>query len=365
MTSPRVAFVAFWFLLSGCTAAPRQRDEPPPITIAYRSTVLLAAAARDQHETPFTVAGLSGIAWLDDENFLAVMDNSDKIVKLRVKLAPDARIEAAVITGGLTVAENRDFEGIVYTGPARHSVLLAYEGLSTKPPATKIDDFPGIREYSLDDGRLLQALPTPLIFAWRRGNLAFESLGQSPDGRELWTANEEALTCDGPAASGSGPNTVRLVRYVRQGDTYAPVAQYAYDVEPWHQSPFGKTASPQHRSGLSDLVCLPDGRLLALERSFVYHGLLSSFETRIYEVDIHGATDVSSLTEGLAGKIYKPARKRLLWSGPLANLEGLCLGPRLPSGRGSLLGVTDNNGILPQTLVSFEIAGVFVTPARR
>lgn len=66
--------------------------------------------------------------------------------------------------------------------------------------------------------------------------------------------------------------------------------------------------------GLSELLALPDGRLLALERSGADLGTPTwAFAAKLYEVDVSGATDVNgraALTDA-DGK-YEPAAKRLV-----------------------------------------------------
>jgi len=110
------------------------------------------------------------------------------------------------------------------------------------------------------------------------------------------------------------------------------------------------------RSGLVDLVALPDGRLLAMERSLA--ATFPPFQSRIYEVDFSNATDVSALP-GLIGQTYTPVTKTLLWSGTANNLEGLCLGPKLSNGNWALLGVVDDADPLSNsTVVAFELSGV-------
>ena len=331
------------------------------IIVSYRSTVVLTNTTTDQHGKPFQVQGLSGITYLGNDNYLSEMDNSDKIVRLHVAVEPNGEINTAKITGGLTIAENRDFEGIAYTGRERNSVLLAYEGTSQQPPAKTVDDFPGVREYSLADGSLIQALPVPPIFAYRRPNLAFESMALAPDHSELWTGNEESLTLDGPGSSRDAPNTIRLLRFARDGDSYIPTHPPRLRGGPLPRWPAGKPK--QMFSGLSEMVELPDGRILTLERSFIMVGIIPSFQTRIYEVDFTGATDVSRFTGGLIGQTYNLVCKRLLWKGSVMNLEGLCIGSTLRNGHHLLLGVTDNNGMVPQTLVSFEMVVTKKTPS--
>ncbi len=115
-------------------------------------------------------------------------------------------------------------------------------------------------------------------------------------------------------------------------------------------------------NGLSELVELPDGTLLALERSAIVG--LPPLETRIYQVDFTGATDISrgKLAKGLIGQMYTPVKKTLLFDSKEPdnsigeNLEGLCLGPKLADGNWALLGVVDNGDpVSKNTLVSFEL----------
>jgi hypothetical protein len=119
---------------------------------------------------------------------------------------------------------------------------------------------------------------------------------------------------------------------------------------------------------LSDLVALPDGSLLALERSLgLIGGFLPNYQTRIYRVTFDGATDISvaPFDTGLSGQSYTPATKTLLWSGQAGggfgqNLEGLSLGPVLPDGSWSLVGVVDDGGVddpaSENTVVAFRLA---------
>jgi len=358
------AFFLFLLFASSLRADPVTVPATHPsaaadITLAYRTTLLLPETARDQHNAEFRVAGLSGITFQSGDaaasEFLAVMDNSDRVVRLRVKFADDAKITAAEFTGGVKLSERRDFEGIALGDAASNSVFLSYEGVPSSPPATKPNEFPGIGEYSLADGKLLRTLPLPGVFANRRGNFGFEALTRSADGRSIWTGNEEALTVDGPASSANEPTTVRLLHYVRDGAAgeYRAAAQCAYRVSAWHASILGSGESGSV-SGLVDLVALPDGRVLALERSFVKKRIAGGLDSRLYVLDFAGATDVSAF-DALKGREFTPVTKHLLWSGNLGNMEGLALGPKLPSGKFVLLGVTDNNGIVGQTVVSFEM----------
>ena len=312
------------------------------LEVAFRNGVNLATTTTDQHGQAFTVVGLSGIVRISGDFYIAVMDNSNTLVFLTISLAADGSINSAVITSGFALSESRDFEDIALTG--HNSVLLAEEGT------------PSICEYSLTDGALLQQLPTPPVFLTRRDNFGFESLSRSASGAALWTANEEALSADGPLSTQSIGTTIRLVRYEAAGGSYAPGAQFAYQCQPLHGA-----AITGSRSGVSQLLILPGGRLISLERSFAFGATF--FQTRIYEVTTAGATDVRSFPTLSSGG-YTPASKRLLYSGNLNNLEGLALGPQLPNGHWALIGIVDDGDPISVNRVnSFELSGPVGGPA--
>ncbi|HEY2882681.1 MAG TPA: esterase-like activity of phytase family protein [Pirellulales bacterium] len=322
------------------------------LELNYRGKIRLETdSAIDQRGTAFKIVGLSGVAYCGGDDFISVMDNSNRLVKLKVTFNPDGSIKTRSVAGGHTITESRDYEGIAYTGPERNSVFISNE--ATPPP-------PPLYEYNLDaSGSLLQTVKMPAVFMGQVDNRGLESLTRRADGKEMWTANEEALTGDGPTATATTGTVVRLVRMAVDGNHVTPSQEYAYLVDPIHAG-IGKPFC----SGLSDLLVLPDGTLLTLERSAMEG--LPVFETRIYQVDFAGATDISqgALAEGLLGKNYTPVKKTLLFSTANSevgnrineNLEGLCLGPKLSEGHWAVLGVVDSGDPLSKnTLVSFEL----------
>jgi Esterase-like activity of phytase len=322
-------------------------DQSKTYSLDYRGKVQLGTdKATDQNGAKFTITGMSGIAYGFENHYVVVMDNSNRLVFLKITFKDDGTIDQASVTGGHTVPTSRDYEGVAYTGQERNSVFLSSE--ETPPP-------PAVYEYSLDkSAKLLQTVGMPAVFKTQVDNRGLESLTRRPDGKEMWTANEEALTADGPVSSQTTGTVVRLVRLNVQGDKVTPAQEYAYIVEPTHRG-VGQPVC----SGLSDLVELPDGTLLTLERSAMEG--LPIFETRIYQVDFTGATDISQgdLAHGLKGQTYTPVGKKQLFASSRIgeNLEGLCLGPKLPNGNQLLVGVVDNGDpVSKNTVVSFELA---------
>lgn len=174
----------------------------------------------------------------------------------------------------------------------------------------------------------------------------------------MWTANEEALSIDGPVATQAAGTVVRLQRIDDGGTSTSLGPSFAYQVKPIH------AGSSPDRSGLSDMAMLPDDTLVTLERSYNPGGF-PLFRSSIYQVNFAGATDIggAAFNSGLVGKTYTPVGKTLLWSGAVGgiagsgnNIEGLALGPSLTNGKWLLVGVADNAGIGPTMIVSFELA---------
>lgn len=336
-----------WIALSAAalSATPGLAPAAPPLAVVHRGGIDLAqGAATDQFGAVFTIAGLSGVTQLPDGRYAAIMDNSDKVVFLSVSLSPTGTPTAVSVVGGLRLAGVFDHEDIAWAG----SALQAW---------ASEEQTPAVRRYDLADGSGGAALPTAAPFLSIRANFGFESVTRDPRGRAVWTANEEALTSDGALSTASAGTTVRLLRYQPDGvGGAAPAQQFAYRTAPLHGA-----AVSGSRSGLSALVALPDGRLLAVERSLAF-SLSGVFQTRIYAVGFTGATDVSGLP-ALNGAAYTPVTKELLYSGSLNNLEGLCLGPRLGPGRFALVGVVDDGDpVSVSRVVAFEVSGVVEPP---
>ncbi len=306
-----------------------------PLSVEFRNVAPLGNQTSDQNGRPFTVTGMSGLTWVGGNDFFAIMDNSNKLVRITIGLSPNGAIPGADYGGGISLPDTYDFEGVAIGGP-RH--IYAAE-----------ETTPGVYKYSLDSFERVESLFVPHYFGSRRENFGFESMTFGTSTFSLWTANEEALSQDGPLSTPQQGSVVRLLHYGRDGGI-TPDVQYAYVTDPIHGP-----AIMGARSGLVDLVALPDGRLLSLERSFA--GTVPPFQNRIYEVNRAGATNVSGLP-ALEGAAYTPVGKRLLWSGALGNLEGLALGPQLTGGNWALVGVIDDGDpISMNAVVGFELSG--------
>lgn len=343
-------------LLGVCGALISSISDAAPLNVTFRGTVpITQTSTLDQHGTGFSIAGLSGITHRSGDEYLAVMDNSNKLVRLSIAFGANGAITGVSVLGGYSLPQSHDFEGIAYMGAVRNTVLLSEEGT------------PGVREFSLESQGFPFAgmLSVPTVFANRRANFGLEGLTvwASPAARSLsgsapeciYFCNEEALTVDGAASSQSAGTDVRISCVQRLGAADSSVWQHAYRTQPWHGS-----AISGARSGVADLVALSDGRLIVLERSFAF-SFSGLFQARLYEVDCNAATEVGDLAL-LEGQSFTRITKRLLWSGDVANLEGLALGPRLLNGNHALVGIVDDGDpVSNNTVMSWELSGV-VTP---
>ncbi|MBY0307410.1 MAG: esterase-like activity of phytase family protein [Phycisphaerales bacterium] len=304
------------------------------VTITYGNSIELPAQVTDQHAQAITLAGLSGLTALPDGRFAAVMDNGASVVFFRPVFNGDGTLASVTQSSGLTLSESRDFEDIALI-PGTISAALCDEG--TAGPLTVAD---------LTTGAVTPGPAAPAVFANVRPNFGLESVTVSPDGLTLWTCNEEALSVDGAQSTSSAGTRVRLQRFSRGSSTgsggFAPSGQWCYITQPMH----GGASVTGARCGVSALVALPGGGLLAMERSFALSAS-GLFLTRIYAVSTAGATDTSAMP-ALASVVLTPCGKQPLFAGYLYNLEGLALGPAAPSGPGVpagrrvLLGVTDS-----------------------
>jgi hypothetical protein len=184
-------------------------------------------------------------------------------------------------------------------------------------------------------------------------NLAFESLSLSQDGKTLWTATENALVQDGPAATVNNGSNSRLLSFdINSGQAGA---EYVYQVAPVVLPP--KPASGFATNGLTDFIAIGDRQFITIERSFAVGAATPGVPTtgntiRLFYADARQATDVSGI-DSLQGQSFTAMTKELLLdlstlknddgsALALDNIEGITLGP-VVDGKQTLLLVSDNN----------------------
>ena len=210
---------------------------------------------------------------------------------------------------------------------------------------------PFVRLYTLD-GRFLRNFDVPAAFqpmldhsSGVRPNLAFETAGITPDCRHVFTATENALYQDGPAATIANGSPSRIMRYdLRTGRLDG---QWVYETDPVAEPPVPATQFSVN--GIDDILPLDDENMILMERSFSVGAPGTGNKIKLYLVSLDGATNVNGAFS-LAGKLdrIRFARKQLILNLddlgiPLDNVEGITFGPRLRDGRQSLVLVSDNN----------------------
>lgn len=337
---------------------PDELMKPAPfLTAAFLSSVLNAGAAMtitDPGQDVFDFTGnaseLSGLGWQAGPVYFAVSDelNQRKVSELEISVSPThGRISAASVVRTITLTAGYDLEGITWCRP-RGTWFISDEGPTPLGGS--------IREHSLPGGQEVRALPIPPTMLNTRQNFGFEACSWGAGA--LWTANEEALAGESSVSTATTGSLVRLQKFDHAG---RPAGQWAYLTDSFG---FDNPQTTLERSGISDLLALPDGSLLVLERTLGV-GLIPSFRNRLYLIDFTGATNTSALAD-LDGVPCTPVTKTLLWEknmGSVAtrNFEGITLGPALPgvgSNSHSVLLIADNGGGTQQHLYALIANGV-------
>lgn len=364
-----IATAATLFAAFACGAVVRAADDAAPakkaaFRIVHRGSVMLPDVAVTREGREVEITGLSGIAWLGDDRYAAIMDNSDTLILFSLPLARDGTPREPRDVTAVTLAERHDYEDVaVCPEPLQERIAARRIRQGFPDPGRCLlvceEDTPAIRAISLDDGSLLGVIPIPEVFSRQRYNRGLESLHIDADGRHIWTANEEALDVDGPPAEVDVGTVVRLARITipEPGEAVRgePV-QLAYAVDPPHA--FVRLFAGAVLSGVTAVTGLGEGKLLVLERSGCPG--LPPFENRIYLIDSRDAADATPIARDLAAHPDKLVPKQLLWRDQLGcNVEGVCLGPRLQGPARTLIAVADNGGVgTPNQVIGFTVEAV-------
>ena len=242
------------------------------IMLTVHGAAAVTSIERVAAQAGFTLEGaitdLSGLVWAGGDSYFAVSDKRSAVLPVTLRIDPaTGAIGSGEFGAPIPVPTKRmDFEGVAYVAASRRFYV------STETP-------PGVMSFRTGE-KEARALPLPPIFSSARRGLGLESLTWSDDAQRFWTANEEALANDGPV---SGPDAGTVVRLLQLDADFRPRAQYAWRTEP---------ASMRYGSGcgVADLLLLPDGTLLVLERGFAGIGLA----VRLYAADFSRATEVSA-----------------------------------------------------------------------
>ncbi|MCE9632265.1 MAG: esterase-like activity of phytase family protein [Planctomycetia bacterium] len=338
-------------------------DKMPQYRVHARGTFTLPETVADADGNGVRLTGVSGVTWLGDDRYAAILDNSHWLARFRLTLAADGAVRGIEDLRLVRLKEPHDYEDVAPCPDSLSRRIVAHRlrrGAADPGPCLLVceEDTPAVRAVALESGDLVGVVPIPESLRSRRPNRGLEALTVDSDGGHVWTANEEALPADGPPPTEAAGTVVRLARIpIPTGDSEAKseTREFAYPIDPPH--PFVRVLKGEPLSGVAALVSLGDDRLLVLERSGGPG--LPPFENRIHLVDCSQATDVSGVDRDLAGRAADLLTKRLLWKDSLGcNVEGLCLGPTLANGRRALIAIADNGGLgAPTEIVAFALEG--------
>lgn len=338
-------------LLAGSAGAVSSRAHAPALQFIGQAIVPTGTTFAGT-----TIGGLSSITYDPSLNvYYALSDDQSQINPARfytvgIDVGPsfgNGNVHFDAVTtlqrpgGGPYPTGGLDPEGLALT--KARELILTSEGNTNTLLA------PFVRRYDLA-GDYVADLPVPGYYlptadhsSGIRFNLAFESAGVPPNGRFFFTATENALFQDGPAATVANGSPSRILRYNLQ--TGSLDREYLYETDPIFQPPVPPTNFAVN--GIVELLPFNNELMLSMERSFSVGVPGTGNEIKLYSVALPGATNLQGLPS-LAGLDVRPAQKTLLFDLgslgiPLDNVEGMTLGPKLPDGRQSLVMVSDNN----------------------
>ncbi len=234
--------------------------------------------------------------------------------------------------------KNIDPEAIRYDA-ARQSIFWSSEGDANGQPAIYEADLTGkaLRVFALPEAYLPNADTTRGV----QGNLGFESLSISPDGKTLLAGTENALVQDGGKATLEAGSLSRVIAFdIESGE---PTAEYAYETGPI----FAKaTVEPAYNdNGMSEFLALDDSHLLTVERSFA-SGLGN--EINLYVAALEGASDVAGQASLKDQSVTAAGKTAWLKLGEgdfdldIDNIESVTFGPEI-GGKSTLVIASDNN----------------------
>ena len=350
-----------------------------------------------------TVGGLSGIDRLVSGNYLALSDdrsnlNPARFYELSLNLNQFVRSPTPGFAGvgfvnvttllkpdGTPFAANTVDPEALRINPANNHLLWTNEGQRGGAGSPALQN-PTVREMTPAGAYTRDfAVPTRYFPAGTgaadpgiRNNLAFESLTVSTDGLTLYTATENALVQDGPAATLAAGSPSRILSF--NLTTGAAGAEFVYMVEPvaLASNPAGGFVT----NGLVELLAFDDRQFISVERSFSAGAVTpgsgpfgpTGNTIKLYLFDARSATDVSGVNS-LVGAAFTPVSKALLLNLSelknddgsflaLDNIEGITWGPMVDGKRTLILASDNNFGALQFTqFVALQLTSPIPEPA--
>ncbi len=333
----------------GCATSPQPVERG--LSFEHLATLELPAVERGGA----TLGGLSGMTWDRERDvYYAVSDDGGahgppRFYTLSLDLENPQEPSVSVVgwteLRGLDPTEHGlDFEGIALTSD--DTLLVTSEGGRRVIDGVATELPPFLGEWSLD-GTLLHYSRLPDRFSARPGlergmrpNQGPEALALSRDGGVAFVGFEGPIRQDGADPTAMAGAWSRVVEVASTDGL--PTAERAYRLDPVHaEKPTPDSFSVR---GLVELLALPGGGLLAMERSYVAG---RGTAVQLYLVATGTGDDITDRDSLLVGG-FRPLRKEMVLDlssldVPIDNYEALALGPRLADGRQTLWILSDDN----------------------
>ena len=238
-----------------------------------------------------------------------------------------------------TLGKARDSEGIAYV-PGQGFFIGAEND----------QQILGFSENGAPSGKVLSV---PACFSKNNifPNYGFESLAYNKEKGILWTTTEQGLKTDVSAPSSPENAQPTLLRLQSFDANLKPLYQYAYKTD----APQVKHTGRHYAFGVSEMLVVNDTTLLVMERelNIPRNYNRAKCHIRIYSVNPERhqpIADTSKPLSQLDASAFLPKKLvcefstgfRILGKKNLANYEGMCLGPKLPDGRQTILLVSDS-----------------------
>lgn len=342
------------FILSGC-------EEENNTVYINDSEMELLSELRLGNDTKFNNIPFGGVSGLDAlpqaGRFLALSDDRSEKANARF-YEIDISIADKKISGVnvLSSTDILDVTGAVFAPKKVDPEALRYNAVTDSIIwSSEIDavNQPMLREMNRQGVHISEYVLPDKLFntAAGKGHVAsasLESVALSPDKGKLFVATEAALQQDGKVASITNGSPVRILQI--NAATKQVEAEYLYMVDPIpHASSVAD--NPLSDNGLSELLSLGGGKLVAIERAGRHTGNFNfAFAAKAYLINLNTATnikDIESLSIADVRKI-QPAVKHLLVDfgreslASVDNIEAVALGPVIDDAQ-TLIFASDNN----------------------
>lgn len=278
----------------------------------------------------------SGLTALGSDRYAVVSDKSSTDGFYIFHITIDS------ITGQIRRAEN---EGFRSSGRANRDI----EGIALQPSSGSIwisgEADNAIREYRMDGTLTGQSLDLPKEILTATPNYGLEALTYDTLSHSFFTCTESTLPMDGQQATATNGVRNRL-RIVQISDSGA-IIQYAYLMD----APQAHKAAAVYAMGVSELLAMPDGSVLVLEReAWVPKKKVGAWvENKVYQVFPRSADILAPGQTLTAESHYMPKTLLAQWRTNInltrrsfANYEGMALGPRLADGSQVVIFIADS-----------------------